>query len=108
MNKDSQPKTQHLNFQNNGAPYSLQFDDIYFDTNEGYQQSQVVFLDGNQINNRLVASKELFTIGETGFGTGLNFLLTVKAYFAITAKSFFVIDNINTVFIRREISINKS
>ena len=75
MNKNNQ-----LHFQNDGAPYSLQFDDIYFDTNEGFQQSQVVFINGNQIPQRLLTSKEKITIGETGFGTGLNFLLTVKTY----------------------------
>ncbi|MFD2166250.1 bifunctional tRNA (5-methylaminomethyl-2-thiouridine)(34)-methyltransferase MnmD/FAD-dependent 5-carboxymethylaminomethyl-2-thiouridine(34) oxidoreductase MnmC [Thalassotalea euphylliae] len=68
-------KTQ-ISFQANGAPYSLQFDDIYFDTESGCQQSEQVFINGNNINSRLLSSECPVIIGETGFGTGLNFFLT--------------------------------
>jgi tRNA 5-methylaminomethyl-2-thiouridine biosynthesis bifunctional protein len=56
-------------------PYSQEFDDIYFALEDGLSESRYVFLE----NNNLPAEWEdnsHFTIGETGFGTGLNFLCT--------------------------------
>ncbi len=83
-----------LTFTSQGAPFSVYFDDIYFDTEMGCQQSQCIFIEGNQLtkhlmaianehNNASVEKKTLaksLVIGETGFGTGLNFLLTLQAY----------------------------
>jgi len=70
----------NLSFQQNGSPYSEQFNDIYFDSKSGYQQSEEIFIAGNDIPARLIAAKETFTIAETGFGTSLNLLLTLQAY----------------------------
>jgi len=75
MNK--KPK---LSFQSNGTPYSEQFNDIYFDSKSGYQQSEDIFIHGNDINNKLHQVNDTFVIAETGFGTGLNFLLTLQSY----------------------------
>ncbi|XPF96005.1 bifunctional tRNA (5-methylaminomethyl-2-thiouridine)(34)-methyltransferase MnmD/FAD-dependent 5-carboxymethylaminomethyl-2-thiouridine(34) oxidoreductase MnmC [Colwellia sp. RE-S-Sl-9] len=69
-----------LIFQDNGAPYSTHFDDIYFDSKTGCDQSKTVFIQANNIVERLKNNDSLFTIAETGFGTGLNFLLTLEAY----------------------------
>jgi tRNA 5-methylaminomethyl-2-thiouridine biosynthesis bifunctional protein len=77
-----------LIFQDNGAPFSSEFDDIYFDIATGYQQSIAAFIQGNDIRQRFIELLNLdnkltqidFVIGETGFGTGLNFLLTLKLY----------------------------
>ncbi|WP_206484499.1 bifunctional tRNA (5-methylaminomethyl-2-thiouridine)(34)-methyltransferase MnmD/FAD-dependent 5-carboxymethylaminomethyl-2-thiouridine(34) oxidoreductase MnmC [Thalassotalea sp. G2M2-11] len=73
-----------ITFQADGSPYSEQFDDIYFDTESGFSQSEQVFINGNNIAEQLLSEKlnacDTFTIGETGFGTGLNFLLTLKCY----------------------------
>lgn len=69
-----------LIFQDNGAPYSKEFDDIYFDNKTGCEQSKNVYIEANSILERLKNNKELFTIAETGFGTGLNFILTLEAY----------------------------
>ncbi len=84
-----------LSFQANGAPFSSQFDDIYFDVATGYQQSEAAFIQGNKIGKRLIAqldehhqSKQThFCIGETGFGTGLNFFLTFKLYNEILSQT---------------------
>ena len=62
----------NISFQNDGSPYSHQFNDIYFDTNQGTSQSECVFIDGNNISARLAKHPEDFVIAETGFGTGLN------------------------------------
>jgi tRNA 5-methylaminomethyl-2-thiouridine biosynthesis bifunctional protein len=69
-----------LSYQKNGAPYCQRFDDIYFDTESGTEQSDFVFIQKNQLQLRLSKKNETFTIAETGFGTGLNFLLTLQAY----------------------------
>ena len=73
----------HINkiiFREDGSPYSEKFNDIYFDTESGVQQSEQVFIQGNNIPDNLLNAIDEFTIGETGFGTGLNFLLTLKLY----------------------------
>lgn len=71
---------QSLSFQANGAPFNDQFNDIYFDLETGCQQSNEVFIQANNIYQRLLQLPATFTIAETGFGTGLNFLLTLQAY----------------------------
>ena len=61
------------------TPYAPQFDDIYFSTQAGIDESQYVFLQGNQLPQRW-AQRRHFSIGETGFGSGLNFLVTLAAW----------------------------
>ncbi|MDG1752662.1 MAG: FAD-dependent 5-carboxymethylaminomethyl-2-thiouridine(34) oxidoreductase MnmC, partial [Thalassotalea sp.] len=72
-----------ITFRDDGSPYSEKFDDIYFDTESGYQQSEHVFIKGNNIADNLIKAQQEFTIAETGFGTGLNFLLTLQLYKAL-------------------------
>jgi tRNA 5-methylaminomethyl-2-thiouridine biosynthesis bifunctional protein len=61
-------------------PFSLHYNDIYYSIDSGLNQSRYVFIDGNDLINRWSAlpvdEPSTFCIGETGFGTGLNFLLT--------------------------------
>ncbi|WP_168926782.1 bifunctional tRNA (5-methylaminomethyl-2-thiouridine)(34)-methyltransferase MnmD/FAD-dependent 5-carboxymethylaminomethyl-2-thiouridine(34) oxidoreductase MnmC [Nitrincola schmidtii] len=61
-----------------GVPISDQFDDFYFNSDGGVDESNHVFIQGNQLVDRFKAltAKESFVIAETGFGTGLNFLIT--------------------------------
>lgn len=54
------------------APRSIFFDDIYF-SDGGAEETRHVFLDGNDLERRF-ANADRFTIGELGFGSGLNFL----------------------------------
>lgn len=63
----------------NGAPYSPQFDDVYFSKSGGFEETRHVFLHGNDLPERWRGSRR-FTIGETGFGTGLNFLITWREW----------------------------
>jgi tRNA 5-methylaminomethyl-2-thiouridine biosynthesis bifunctional protein len=62
----------------NGLPYSSQFDDIYFSPDNGLAETQYVFLEANQLQGRFsqLPRHGSFTLAETGFGTGLNFLAT--------------------------------
>jgi tRNA 5-methylaminomethyl-2-thiouridine biosynthesis bifunctional protein len=61
-----------------GAPHSREFGDIYFSRESGSAETDYVFLQQNRLAERWRALDPhrpgVFTIGETGFGTGLNFL----------------------------------
>ena len=52
---------------------SAQFDDVYFSAEDGLAETTHVFLDGNNLPAAWDGQDD-FTIGEMGFGTGLNFL----------------------------------
>lgn len=55
------------------SPRSKQFDDVYFSQENGLAETRHVFIAGNDLPVRWTG-RESFTIFETGFGTGLNFL----------------------------------
>ena len=59
-----------------GQPFSSRFSDVYFSNDSGLEEKRHVFLQGNRLGERFafLSSGECFAIGETGFGTGLNFL----------------------------------
>lgn len=59
------------------VPRSEQFDDVYFSVQDGLAETRHVFLDGNNLPYAW-GEKESFTICETGFGTGLNFLAVLQ------------------------------
>lgn len=63
------------------VPYSVSYTDIYHSSEGGIEQSLYVFINGNDLIKRWHSlSHDQFTIAETGFGTGLNFLLTWKLW----------------------------
>ena len=62
-----------------GTPFSPQFQDVYHSTHGGLEQSRHVFLAGNGLPQRW-RSRDSFTIFETGFGLGLNFLAAWEAW----------------------------
>lgn len=66
------------------TPRSKQFDDVYFSQADGLAETRHVFLDGNNLPANW-ENRPQFTIAETGFGTGLNFLAAWKL-FRETAK----------------------
>ena len=55
------------------VPVSTQFDDPYYSLGGGLDETRHVFLDGNDLHARLTDDLH---IGELGFGTGLNLLVT--------------------------------
>lgn len=59
-----------------GLPFSTQYGDIYFSRESGVAETRHVFLDQNHLTARwpILKDGDRFVIGETGFGTGLNFL----------------------------------
>ena len=76
-------------------PKSVVFDDIYFSKEDGLAETEYVFLQQNRLKERFKAltSRHFFVIGETGFGTGLNFLATWNLWAQIapiTARLHFI------------------
>lgn len=57
-------------------PISKQFGDVYFSKDNGLLETRHVFLNGNDLTERLAQLEPhaYFCVGETGFGTGLNIL----------------------------------
>lgn len=62
-----------------GSPRSKEFDDVYFSAEDGLAETRHVFLDGNGLADAWLG-QDHFTICETGFGTGLNFLAVWKRF----------------------------
>ena len=58
-----------------GTPAAPDFDDIYFSTDGGLEETRLVFLKGCGLPENW-SETERFVIGELGFGSGLNFLAT--------------------------------
>ena len=65
----------------NGLAFSEQYQDVYYNSDNGLQETDYVFLQANRLAERwLDHPNASFTIAETGFGTGLNFLLAAKLW----------------------------
>ncbi|NDL65326.1 bifunctional tRNA (5-methylaminomethyl-2-thiouridine)(34)-methyltransferase MnmD/FAD-dependent 5-carboxymethylaminomethyl-2-thiouridine(34) oxidoreductase MnmC [Acerihabitans arboris] len=70
-----------LNWNEDGTPVSRQFDDVYFSTQDGLEETRFVFLQGNGLPDRFEQHpRAAFIVAETGFGTGLNFLALWQAF----------------------------
>lgn len=68
-----------LAFNDNGTPFSPLYGDAYHSIAGAFPQSEAVFLQGNALPGRWQRRRN-FTILETGFGLGVNFLATWKAW----------------------------
>jgi tRNA 5-methylaminomethyl-2-thiouridine biosynthesis bifunctional protein len=77
-------KTATIEWRDN-APFCTEFDDVYYRSKQpfsehGLKETDYLFIQQNQLPSRwqnldnLPSENKTFTIGETGFGTGLNFL----------------------------------
>lgn len=71
-----------------GQPFSSRFGDVYFSRDSGLAEKRHVFLRGNHLADRFasMARGESFTVGETGFGTGLSFLCTWQLFEEVAAE----------------------
>ncbi len=68
----------NIRFNENGTPIATQFEDLYFSDQQGFDESTHVFIKNNKLLVRWENWEEQqFVIAETGFGTGLNFLVTM-------------------------------
>ena len=73
------PAAPRLIVDGSGAPRVVDFDDIYFATEDGLAESEAVFLSGCGLPDAW-RGRRRFTIGELGFGTGLNFFAALQAW----------------------------
>lgn len=65
-----------------GQPISTAFDDVYFSRASGLDEAEYVFLKHNQLPERFkqLNDHDRFVVGETGFGSGLNFLCCWRTF----------------------------
>jgi tRNA 5-methylaminomethyl-2-thiouridine biosynthesis bifunctional protein len=68
-----------------GTPHSTEYGDVYHSADSGPGQARHVFLAGNDLPARWAGAR-VYTIVETGFGLGLNFLATWNAWRAAPAR----------------------
>lgn len=78
-------RSAQLDWDENGQPLSRAYGDVYFSRASGLDETHHVFLDGNQLPRRFAAlpAGGRLCIGETGFGTGLNFLCAWRQFEAL-------------------------
>jgi tRNA 5-methylaminomethyl-2-thiouridine biosynthesis bifunctional protein len=71
-----------LYFDQDGTPKSATYDDIYYSQGLGHAECHHAFIAPNRLPERFRAlrAQEHFTIGETGFGTGLNFMVAWQTF----------------------------
>lgn len=66
------------------VPFASEFDDSYFSQQDGLNETRYNFLQHNQLAERFAALRAkgtgCFRIGESGFGSGLNFLATLQLW----------------------------
>ncbi len=74
-----------LAFDSSGTPFSEKFGDVYHSADSGPDQARHVFVRGNHLPGRWRGAR-IFTVVETGFGLGLNFMATRAAWRSDTAR----------------------
>jgi tRNA 5-methylaminomethyl-2-thiouridine biosynthesis bifunctional protein len=87
---------QDSEFDQQGRLTSRRYGDVYF-SGDGVQETEHVFVNGNDLQARLPAIDGTFVIGETGFGTGLNFLIAMELFVRIAP------DHARLIFITTEL-----
>lgn len=68
-----------IDWRDDGVPRSRDFGDIYFSPEDGLAETEHVFLSGIGFEDLVLRGSDII-IGETGFGTGLDFLATMRAW----------------------------
>lgn len=78
-----------LKWQEDGLPWSEQFDDVYFSRQGALAESRHVFIEANELWSRWQQAEQAlqedspaspFVIAELGFGCAVNFLQTLKLW----------------------------
>jgi tRNA 5-methylaminomethyl-2-thiouridine biosynthesis bifunctional protein len=89
IHRDNQPWRSRipaaLDWDDGEIPRSRAFGDIYYSPDDGLAESDYVFLQGNRLRERFArvptdSAAGAFRVGELGFGSGLNFLLTWQCF----------------------------
>lgn len=70
-----------IRFNTQGTPIAEGFDDVYFSNDDGMAETHYVFLQNNQLPERWNSVlHDCFVVAETGFGSGLNFLVVAEEF----------------------------
>lgn len=80
-------KPARLQWSADGSIESADYGDVYFQRQHGLAETDYVFLQGSNLAARFAALSGPFRIAETGFGSGLNFLLTAKLFLDTAPQS---------------------
>ncbi|HZZ66846.1 MAG TPA: tRNA (5-methylaminomethyl-2-thiouridine)(34)-methyltransferase MnmD [Phenylobacterium sp.] len=75
----SPPDQSPLTWSDDGQPRSRLYGDVYFSAEDGLAEARAVFLQGCGLPGAW-AGRERFTVGELGFGTGLNVLALIDLW----------------------------
>jgi tRNA 5-methylaminomethyl-2-thiouridine biosynthesis bifunctional protein len=75
------PPLPELDFDDGPAPKAAGFGDVYFSAVDGLAEAETVFLQACGLPEAW-AGRERFTVGELGFGTGLNVLALLRLWAA--------------------------
>ena len=94
-------KHANLEWDESGTPCSLQFDDYYFSTDGGLDETRYIFLEHNNLEDRFRSlaqqtTPKTFVIAETGFGTGLNLLAVCQLWDKYLSESNHTLEFIST------------
>lgn len=78
-----------IDWDEQGQPLSRQFGDVYFAHHDGLGETRHVFIAGNDLATRFAAlpADGRLVIGETGFGTGTNFLCAWQLFDQLAAAT---------------------
>lgn len=79
MNRRAGLTPAHILFNEDGTPHATAYNDVYHSASGGLEQARHVFLNGNRVLERWSGGAR-FSILETGFGLGINFLATWQAW----------------------------
>lgn len=72
----------------NSQPYSQEYEDVYYSLDNGIEETEFVFIQHNHLVKRFSQlSSRQFVIGETGFGSGLNFLMAATHWLTLSQEN---------------------
>lgn len=84
-------KPTSIRWDEKGIPYSVEFHDQYFCTENGYEEALFFAIQGNDLAQRFrdldPARNGTFVLMETGFGTGLNFCTVWELWDQLAPKN---------------------
>lgn len=82
-------QTASIDWGDDNVPRSSLYGDVYYCREQGLAETRYVFLEQNHLPARFsgLTANNTFTIAETGFGTGLNFLATWQLWREAAAAS---------------------
>lgn len=76
---DANPTSPQLLWADDGSPRSGRFGDVYFSKDDGLSETRAVFLGGCNMPD-VWQGRSHFTVGELGFGTGLNIIALIDLW----------------------------